>query len=360
VGTSFIVALKAATRATIMPTGLVETFTGTNGVSVAGTNFSVSKADNGGAATIQSNACRIRTGATIGNRTSIKLNGPARADAEIDFVWTVPASGTTQFPTAWMRTASLIDTQNGYYFTLEPNDMRFGKSNASYARTDLVTYTHGFVAGQVVHSRIAVFGNTQFARTWLESLAEPTNTWQIIAADTAQPSAGYIGISNVSGTSGAKDLIVDTFYGTDTITPSQAYLVAGGSITATGSFHKSLGRIFTGSITPAGAFAKIKVVARVFTGSITAAGTMRRGFARVFGGSVTAAGTMRKVAAKRLAGTVTPAATIKRRPAKKFTGSITPAGSGVPVFIGRIFGRPGIVVMRLVQRAEVRIRNRKG
>jgi len=359
VGTSFIVALKAATRATIMPTGLVETFTGTNGVSVAGTNFSVTKSDNGGTATIQSNACRIRTGATAGNRTSIRLNGATRADAEIDFVWTVPASGTSQYPTAWMRTGSLVDTQNGYYFTLEPNDMVFGKSNASYVRTDLVTYTHGFTAGQVVHSRIAVFGNTQRARTWLESTAEPTSVWQITAADTAQPSAGYIGISNVSGTSGAKDLIVDTFYGTDTITPSQAFLLAGGSIAATGSLNKSLLRVFTGSITAAGSLTQLKVVTRLFSGSITAAGTLRKAFPRIFTGSVTAAGTMRKVAAKRLAGTVTPAATIRRSALKRLAGSITAAGTGVPLFVGRIFGRPGLVVVRLVQRAEVRIRHRK-
>jgi hypothetical protein len=360
VGTSFVIALNAAARASLMPSGATETFTGTNGVSVAGTNFSVSKADNGGTSTIQSNACRLRTGTTAGNRSSIKLNGGTVADIEFDFVWTVPAASPGLYAGAWVRTGTFVDTQNGYYFTLEPTDMFFGKSNASYVRTDLQQYTHGFTAGQVVHSRIAVFGNTQKARTWLESNSEPTGVWQISATDTAQPSAGYTGITIVSGTSGAKDLVVDTFSAWDTVTPSQATLLATGGITPSGGLQKTVLKTFVGAITPTGALTKLRAVVRVFTGSITPAGVLKKSVPKVFAGLITPTGAMRKSVLKRMAGTIVPAAALRRSVLKRFSGTVTPAGVVNVPFLGRVFGRPGIAVMRLVESGTVRIRHRRG
>lgn len=344
--------------ASIMPSGSANTFTGTNGTSVAGTDFTVPKSDNGGAATIQSNACRIRTGTTVGNRTSIKLNIASRADAEVDFVWTVPNGTPTQFPYFYMRSGTFMDTASGYYFSLDQNDMILGHS-VGYSGTNLQTYTHGFTAGQVVHSRFAIFGDRIRARTWLESNSEPTSVWQIDQTHTTH-TTGFIGVTTVCGQTGARDLIIDTFNATDSLTPSQATLNASGSIAASGGLGKIPGKRFAGSTTAVGTGSRLKVVARLFTGSITAAGTMRKSFLRVFAGAVATTGTMRKAAAKKLAGTVTPAATILRRPGKIFAGSVTPAGSGTPTFIGRIFGRPGIVVVRLIQRAEVRIRHRRG
>jgi hypothetical protein len=344
--------------ANIMPSGSANNFTGTNGTSVAGTDFTVPKADNGGAATIQSNACRIRTGASVGNRTSIKMNIATRADAEVDFVWTVPNGTPTQFPYFYMRSGTFMDTASGYFFSLDQNDMNAG-SAVSYSGSNIQTYSHGFTAGQVVHSRFAIFGNRVRARTWLESLSEPTSVWQIDFTDSTH-TTGFIGVTTVCGSAGARDLVIDNFNATDTITPSQATLLATGSITASGSLGRSAFKRFAGSITAAGTLIRLKVVARVFTGSITAAGTMRKAFIRTFSGSITAAGSVRRSALKRFAGSVTPAATIRRQAAKRLSGSITPAGSGTPTFIGRIFGRPGIVVISLIQRAEVRIRHRKG
>ena len=345
--------------ASIMPSGSTETFTGSNGTSVAGTNFTVPKADNGGGATIQSNACRLRTGTSVGNRTSIKLNIATRADAEVDFVWTVPSGSPTQFPYFYIRSGTFMDTASGYYFSLDQNDMDAG-SSVGYSGTNIQTATHGFTAGQVVHSRFAVFGNRIRARTWLESDSEPTSVWQIDFTDSTH-TTGFIGVTTVCGQAGARDLVVDSFRATDTLTPSQATLSAGGSIAAAGDMRKNVTKgPFTGSVTAAGTLTRLKVVARVFTGSITAAGTLRKGFARTFSGSITTTGALLKVPARKFAGSVTAAATLRRSAMKRLSGSITPAGTGVPLFVGRIFGRPGIVVIRLVQRAEVRIRHRKG
>lgn len=341
----------------VMPSGAVDTFTGANGTSVAGTNWVISKNDGTGAATIQSNACRIRTGTTSGNRTSIRVNMADRADTEIDFIWTVPTAGT-EYPYAYLRADTLIDTNNGYYFSLEAGDMIAGVSSG-YSGTDLQTYTHGFTAGQVVHTRIAVFGNRCRARTWLQSNSEPTSTWQIDFTDSTW-TTGRIGVTTVSASAGAKDLIIDSFNATDTLTPSAATLLATGGITPAGVLLKSPAKKFTGAITPTGALTKIRVVTRVFTGAITPAGALAKSAVKRLAGTIAPTGTMRKVVPKTFTGSITPAATIRKTPVKKFAGAITPSGAAVMMFVGRIFGRPGLAVMRLVENGTVRIRHRRG
>jgi hypothetical protein len=360
VGTSFILAIKAATRATLMPTGTTDTFTGTNGAAVSTTNWNNIKADNGGAATIQSNGARLRTGATIGNRTSIRLNGGTRTDAEIDFVVTIPAASPALYAAAWLRTQQFVDTQNGYYFTLEPGQLVFGKSDASYARTDLVTYTTSFVAGDVVHVRCAVFGNTMKARAWLQSLPEPTSTWNINTTNSDQPSAGYIGVTIVSGTSGAKDLLLDDFSAWDTETPSQAVIVVGGSVTPTGALNKKTFKTFTGSSTPTGVLTKVRVVIRTFTGAVTPTGALAKKTIKSFAGSSTPTGILAKRPNKKFTGTVTPTGTLAKKVYKKFVGAVTPVGTLLTQTFGRIFGRPGIVVVTHRVVGTVRARIRRG
>jgi len=344
--------------ANIMPSGAVDTFTGSNGTSVAGTNWTISKADNSGTVTIQSNQARIRTGAASGNRTSIRLNAASRTNQEIDFIWTVPTG--TQFPYVFVRTSTNVDTETGYYFSLEPSNMIFGWSTG-YSGTDLQTYTHGFTAGQVVHTRIAVFGNSQKARTWLQSNPEPTSTWQIVATDTNQPSAGFIGVTTVSGASGAKDLIIDSFNATDTETPSQAMITFTGSSTPTGALRKTITKNpFTGSSTPTGALSKMRVVVRVFTGSSTPTGLLKKTMIKVFAGSTTPTGLTLKRANKTMAGSTTPTGAFRKAIIKRFTGSSTPTGGLATAHFGRIFGRPGIVVVTRRVIGEVRTRIRRG
>ncbi len=350
----------------LMPTGAAETFTGSNGATPNATNIVVAlNQGTGGAITIQSNALRIRTGTAQYNRLSIRLGSVSVSDSEVEFTWTVAATSVL-FAHAVLRSNSTIDAGHGYLFSLEPNDMTCTRHNptTTYAGPDLSTITHGFTAGQVVRTRIALFGNRIRARTWLAANPEPTSAWQMDYTDLAGSggftTAGSIGFTASSASAGSKDFFMDDIDVHDTITPTQATLAAGGSITPAGACVKRPNKTFAAAITPTGALTKMRVVVRAFTGAITPTGALMKAFPRLFTGSIAPTGAFAKQASKKFAGATTPAATILRRPNRRFTGSVTPAGVGVTLFLGRVFGRPGQVVMTLIQRAEVRIRYRKG
>ncbi len=350
----------------LMPTGAAETFTGSNGATPNATNIVVAlNQGTGGAITIQSNGLRMRTGTAQFNRLSIRLGSVSVSNCEVEFTWTVAATSVL-FAHAIIRSNNTIDAGHGYLFSLEPNDMTCTRHNptTTYAGPDLSTITHGFTAGQVVRTRIAIFADRIRARTWLAANPEPTSTWQMDYTDTSGAggftTAGSIGFTASAATAGSKDFFMDDIDVHDTITPTQATLAAGGSITPAGACVKRTNKAFAGSTTPTGALTKMRVVVRAFVGSITPAGALLKAFPRVFTGSTTPAGAFAKRANKKFAGTTTPAATIIKRPNRRFAGSITPTGVGVVDFLGRVFGRPGTVVMTLIQRAEVRVRYRKG
>lgn len=343
----------------LMPSGAVQTFTAADNTTISATDFAIpTNQGTGGGATVQSNQCRIRTGTTSGNRTSIRLNIATRADIEIDFVWTVGATGFPQFAAAWLRSVTAMDTQQGYYLMLYPSDMVFGSATA-YSGTDLITYTHGFTTGQVVHTRIAIFGTRFRARTWLQSNAEPTSTWQIDTTNSTY-TTGFTGVTTASSSAGSKDFIIDTFNATDTITPSQATLPATAAILPTGALVKSVAKKYAGSITPAGTLAIQRTVPKTFSGSITPSGIYKKTLAKTLTGAITPAGTYRKTLAKTFTGAITPAATMVRVWSKRFVGTITPAGATNMLPLGRVFGRPGIAVMNLIQKSTVSIRHRRG
>lgn len=344
--------------ASLMPTGSPETFTGANGAAPNATNITQALNEgSGGGLSIQSNQLRVRTGTTSGNRTSLRITGLSVANVETVFTWTVAANLYGQ---VMLRSSTAIDTGTGYQLSLVANDMTLAR-RVSYAGPNLQTVSHGFTVGQVVRTRVAIFGQTIYARTWLASASEPTSLWQLVYTDAGGVSAaGSVGWTASSASAGSKDLFIDNIDVTDTLTPTVATLLASGSVTPAGALLRSASKTFSGSVTPAGTLTRMKVVARSFLGTITPTGTLRKAGVKVLAGSVTAAGTVRRQPAKRLAGTVTPAASLRRAPTKRMSGSITPAGSSLSSNVGRIFGRPGVAVMRLVERAEVRIRYRKG
>ena len=152
--------------ASIMPSGGVDTFTGSNGASFNSTNWVVSLVNGTGAATIQNNAGRIRTGTVAGQRISVRINTSPRRDAEFLFDWTIP-SNVTAYPRVLMRCLDMaLDTKSAYYFSLETNRMEAGMYNASYVDTTIWTkeYT-GRTPGQVIRTRIAIFGTQAKAPT---------------------------------------------------------------------------------------------------------------------------------------------------------------------------------------------------
>jgi hypothetical protein len=350
----------------LMPSGAMETFSGSNGATPSATNITTAlNQGSGGSVTIQGNQCDLKTGTTQFNRTSIRITGLSVSDAEVEFTWTVLALSVA-YCGFYLRANSPIDSGHGYLFSLEPNDMTVTRHNptATYAGPDLVTNTHGFTAGQVVKTRVALFGNVIRVRTWLASNSEPTSVWQIIYTDPSGSggftTAGSVGWTVSSASAGSKDFLIDSIDIHNAITPSQATLAATGGITPGGVLTKIPAKKFTGAMTPAGAFAKTRVVLKAMAGAITPTGLLAKIPQKALAGNVTPAGILVRRPNKKFAGVIAPAAALKRAYIKRFTGAITPAGVGVVLGVGRIFGRPGIVVMSLIQRAEVRIRHRKG
>jgi hypothetical protein len=351
----------------IMPNGGVpDTFTGSNGAAWNATNWAIAlNQGSGGSVTIQGNQGRITTGTVAFNRTSVRLLTAARLDQEVVFDWVVPVA-LSEFPYLYLRSPSAVDTASGYYFSLGANDMTcgYGETTNTYNGVDIVTYTHGFVAGQVVRTRVAVFGGTGTktlkARTWLASGTEDTSTWQISATDThTVNTAGFVGITTSSGSTGSKNFFIDNFDAFDVETPSQKTISVGGSITATGTLTKKVPKLFTGSITPTGALTKMRVVVRLFTGSITATGTFIKVPRKAFAGSITTTGLLVKVPHKAFSGSITAAGTLKRRTNKIFSGTITAVGSLTLTSLGRVFGAPGIVVVTIRKAGELRARFRR-
>lgn len=350
----------------LMPSGAMETFTGSNGASPSATNITTALNEgSGGSVTIQGNQLDLKTGTTQFNRTSVRITGLSVSDAEVEFTWTV-VSLSSAFCGCFLRSNSAIDSGQGYLFTLEPNDMTVSRRNPpnTYSGPDLVTNTHGFTTGQVVRTRIALFGNVIRARTWLASNSEPTSVWQITYTDPTGSggftTAGSIGWTISSASAGSKDFLIDNVDIHNAITPTQATLNATGAITPAGVVIKRVNKPFAGAITPAGALAKSRAVVRALAGAITPTGALAKRANKTLAGNVTPAGILVRRPSKLFTGVIAPAALLKRAYVKRFTGSITPAGVGVVLALGRIFGRPGVVVMSLIQRAEIRIRHRKG
>lgn len=341
-----------------MPSGATDTFSGTNG-SALGSNWVTALAEGTGAATQQSGNARLRTGSTTGQRISVRLNISARSDAEVIFNWAVPSAGST-YGAAWFRANSAIDTATGYGLSLEANDMYLSRSPGGYANVNVAQHTHGFAAGTNVKSRIAVFGNRIRARTWRSSDPEPTNVWQIDYTDSSPLAAGSIGMTNASGVSGARDFNFDNYAAFDTITPSQATASGSGGVVPTGDLGKVVLKTFSGATTPAGATSVRRVVVRLFSGATTPTGVSRRALTRIFGGATTPSGTLRKTPLKRLLASTAPGGSLVRKPIKRLSGQTNTQGALATADVGRIFGRPGLVVIRVIQQGVVRVRHRKG
>ena len=346
--------------ASIMPSGGVDTFTGSNGASFNSTNWVTSLANGTGAATIQNNAGRIRTGTVAGQRISVRVNTAARRDAEFLFDWTIP-SNVSAYPRVLMRCLDMaLDTKSAYYFSLETNRMEAGIYNASYVGTAISTKVYtGRTPGQVIRTRIAIFGTEAKARSWLASSTEPT-TWDIELTSLSNTSNGYFGITQATNDGGAIDLVIDNANLFDEIVSSQKKTNHASSITPYASFTKRLSRGFSASIAPTGTTSVRRVVVRKFTGSVVATTIFNDQAGKALYGSVLAAGAYRHRVGKWLRSTLAPMGTLRRIPVRRGAGSVTPVGRLEVYSVGRVFGRPGIVVMRVYKAGDVRGRVRRG
>lgn len=347
--------------AILMPSGAVETFTGTANATMVGTNFTLpTNQGTGGHFQTTGTQGRLRTGTAVGNRISAKINRATLADGEMVFDWVVPAV-STMFPQFCMRSGTNLDGDGGYWLAVQTSSMELVKWVPNYNGVSLQTQSYTFTPGTLMRTRIAVFGSRIRSRTWIQANPENTSAWDMDFTDSGtQPTTGFWGFTNASNTSGSKDFFIDNLNLTDTITPTQATLTATGSSTPTGALGKVVAKTFTGSSTPTGALTKIRVVTRVFTGSSTPTGALRKSVVKTLAGSSTPTGVLRKVIQKKFTGSSTPTGAYRKAFVRLFTGSSTPTGTLDATRIGRIFGRPGIVVVTHRIVGEVRARIRRG
>lgn len=210
----------------------------------------------------------------------------------------------------------------------------------------------------------AIFGNPATTTTW----TAPSG-WTTDAPSPDASSYTHLGVfHHLLTASGSTGTAVATSQRT-TLSPGEmllSFAIApntglqlSGSITAAGTLTKKTSKIFAGSITPAGTLAKVRVVVKVFTAAITPVGTFAKLTNKKLSGSVTPVGTFAKLMTKKLSGSITPAATMIRRVVKHLSGVITPVGTESLMDVGRVFGKPGIVVLSVVKAGWVRARVRR-
>jgi hypothetical protein len=342
----------------LMPSGGIETFTGTANTTLVGTNFAVPiNEGTGGHAQTTGTQGRIRTGTTTGNRTSLRVAASGISDAEMVFEWVVPTA-STQFPAAVLRSTGNLNGDVSYILYLQNGAIELNRFSPAFTGTVLATQSYTFTPGVLMKTRIAAVGQRIRMRTWPQANTEVTSSWDMDYTDTGGPTSGYWGFTTSSNTSGSKDFLIDNLNITDTITPSLATITVSGSTTPTGVLTKKTIKTLVGSLTSSGALTKMRVVTRLFTGATTPAGVLKKIAIKGFTGSTTPSGAMKKVVAKKFDGWTFPNGSVRKMTAKRFTGSITSSGTMVGLQFGRIFGRPGIVVIthRIVGEVRTRVR----
>ena len=350
----------------LMPSGGVQTFTGTDGTQwiKPGTVDFVDGIDQDvGWGYYNNNQGRMQSGTTAGYRFSARLDIAARADIELLFDWVIPSGGEASgYPRVLLRGGSELDTITSYFLTLERTQMEDGRYNASYSGTTITTKSYsGRNAGDIVRTRIAIFGNKIKARSWPSSNTEDVSTWDIDITDSTVSAAGYFGITMAGSTSGTKYFSIDNFNAFDSETPSQKTTTQSGSTTPSGILIKTVPKRPGGSLTSSGVLSIRRVVLRTFSGSVSVGGALNgKSGQKNMGGSVAPVGTLRKVARKRVGGSIGISATIDRRLWKRLFGQIATTTHRELENKGRVSGKPGIVIMWINKAGESRARVRKG
>lgn len=265
------------------------------------------------------------------------------------------------YPAFYARAGSLLNGDGGYYFQFDhgTGQIEMGKWVPNYTGVPLSAISYTFTPGVLMRMRIAVFGSRIRMRLWPQANQEVTSTWDMDFTDSGtQPTTGKWGFTVSSASAGSKDFFVDNFDLSDTLTPTQATITVGGSTTPTGALTKKTIKSFIGATTPTGALINMKVITRLFTGATTPTGALRKVTVKTLTGAVTSTGALRKVVIKNFDGWTFPGGALRKVSSKKFVGSTTPAGTMLRQQFGRIFGRPGIVVVahRLVGEVRTRVR----
>jgi hypothetical protein len=342
-----------------------DTFTGSNGASWSGTNWTALTAINttAASATIQGNKGRLNAGSVtgFGGKMAMRYAGGTLAAAEFigKVTFTTSIDGGLE---VWLRANTGSPDGTGYFLRINigtgTSAVYIGKG-VSFSYSTLLAATFTIAQNTEYGFRFYASGTTLKAKIWATSGSEPSS-YTISTTDSSISAAGYAYLAATGGNSANMLVDVDDVQLTDGTGNSFTYT---GSITA-GPGVFSRGTVtkvpFTGSVTASGVLNKLKVVVKGFTGSITPSGVLLRLPIKIVNGSVVATGNLLKVIPKTLAASITSSGVFRKSFVRKFTGTITTVGTPTIAFAGRIFGRPGIVRVTVEKAAEVRLRIRRG
>ena len=125
--------------------------------------------------------------------------------------------------------------------------------------------------------------------------------------------------------------------------------------------QRVVSRLAAGSLTPAGVLVSLQRLKRVLDGSLRPTGALGavRTTITTLTASLRVTGTQVKMANARNKGTVTTRSAIARAAKKSLGATFAVAGSTLPVSLGRVFGRSGIVAMTVRAAGELRLRIRR-
>lgn len=230
-----------------------DTFTGSNGASWSGTNWTTGTNSSGTSATIQGNAGRINSGTDsgyTGKRCQV-VNYANQTNCEILVDFRFPSSGNTDcyFGIMLREQDSIADSRDGYQFRYHRGVSTSTKIEkcVSYTGTTL-TSTSFTVADDTWYTvRFQAIGSSLKAKIWQTSGSEP-GSWTLTVTDSTYTGSGLATLVCYGGNASGGYVEVDNFSFSDgSTTTAVSASETSSSTDSAGSLVASLGAAEVGS-----------------------------------------------------------------------------------------------------------------
>jgi hypothetical protein len=344
-----------------MTTYFSDNFTGSNGASWNATNWIIAKNTTGATATIQANRGRMNAGSITGysGKMAMRRNAAAIADVEIAGIVNFGTTSIDGGLEIWLRSDTNADSTTGYFLSIDRN----GNPFVGYTTTGTSFPTIGNITlpinGSTDYSfRFYAVGTTIKAKVWATSGAEPV-AYQVSITNSAVSAAGAVTVHAKGGNSGGFTFDLDDVVVTNGV--GNQFTFTGSIQPTNGTFRRALvtKNAFTGSSKPTGAWSYIKVVTRLFTGSSAPTGKFIVGAKKILTGVISSTGVMVKRIPKMFTGSITGTGFYRNAFVRVLTGGIQTTGTLTVTFLGRVFGRPGVVAVAIRAAGEAIARVRR-
>ncbi len=341
-----------------MTTYFTDAFGGSDGAAWNTTNWTnAGTATSGATATIQGNKGRLNAGTVTGyaGRKAMRTT-TTYADFELEIRFTYANSGDGRLYVG-MRSDADFDGGTYYEFYCDKYGTMALQKVVSGSVTSLGSASFTVVQGTVYGLKFYAVGTSIKVKIWDTGGSEP-GSYTFSVTDSSISAAGYAAVKVIGG--GAAGFIVDfdDAAGTNGVGNQFTYT---GAVTSSAVLKFPLvTKAFASVVTSSGLLTKVKVVTKLITSAITSAGVSLRRPIKRPSGSVTPTGAVYKLAPKGFAGAVTSAGVFRKSFVRKYVGAISAAGSLTTSWLGRVFGRPGIVRMTVRAAGWVGVRVRRG